>query len=230
MPNVDLTKLSLEDVADPESRKLPKKGLTEAYKLAAEQQPLDHFKQLLADFEAVLRDEQSKHAQKQEEREAKAAKKQERDDKAAVKATKAKRKSGAGLEDEDEEMEDSSEAPKSVSKKRKKAEVDSDGEDKVRDTCAMARRSTADMSQPTKKSTLKLNVQKGTPNGDSAKAKKPKPSKPKETKAPAPISEHDRLEKKSQSGKSSKKRNLNDLMGPNETQHQSLLPAIPYSS
>lgn len=79
-------------------------------------------------------------------------------------------------------------------------------------------------SQPAKKTPkIKLNASK-TPNGDSAKSstKKPKVTKPKE---PAPVmSEQDRLDKKQQSGESTqKKRTLNSLIGPDQTQNQSLL-------
>lgn len=130
--NTDLAKLNPEDLEDLESKKLSKKGLLEAYKIAAEGKPLDDFKKILIDFEDARRQEELAWHDEQEKQQLKSAKKQEREEKAAAKDAKAKRKSLAGVGDEEDEvMEDSSEAPKS-SKKRKKEAAESDADDKVR--------------------------------------------------------------------------------------------------
>lgn len=130
MPNIDLVKIADEDLTDLESKKLQKKGLLDAHKLAADKHPLDYFKRLLMEFEDARREEESKYMQKMEEKEAKLAKRQEKSEQAASKTAKAKRKSSAGVEDEDVDMEDSTEAPKS-SKKRKKPDVASGDDETV---------------------------------------------------------------------------------------------------
>ncbi|KAL9604823.1 MAG: hypothetical protein Q9219_000271 [cf. Caloplaca sp. 3 TL-2023] len=116
MPNTDLTTLDTAAI-DPDDTKGKTKALAAAFAKASEENDLQHFKDMLADHQKAVKEEQDAQA--------------ERD---AKKASKAKRKSvdatAAAADDEDEmEIDDDEEAPKPKSKKRKK-EADSDGEEK----------------------------------------------------------------------------------------------------
>lgn len=117
MPNTDLTPLDT-DTIDTDDTKGKSRPLVAAYAKAHENNDLQHFKDMLADHQKALKEEQDAQA--------------ERD---AKKATKAKRKSvdaSAATADEEDEMDIDAEEeePKPKSKKRKK-EADSDGDDKV---------------------------------------------------------------------------------------------------
>lgn len=117
MPNTDLTPLDTAAI-DPDDTKGKTKPLAAAYAKASEENDLQHFKEMLADHQMAVKEEQEAQA--------------ERD---AKKATKTKRKSidasAAAADDEDEmDVDEDEEAPKPKSKKRKK-EADSDGEEKV---------------------------------------------------------------------------------------------------
>ena len=118
IPNTELTLLDIEAAKEP-TEKGKSKLLLAAYEKAAENQPLQHYKDMLADHQKALQEDMDAQA--------------ERD---AKKASKSKRKSmdASALVDEGDEM-DIDEAPsaeKPKSKKRKKDAVDSDGEGKVR--------------------------------------------------------------------------------------------------
>ena len=92
------------------------KTLLQAYKKAADNEGLDHFKGMLSDHQKALE-----------------ADLQEREERAAKKAKKASRKSEVAVEDEDEmDIDDEAVAEKPKSKKRKKAEDSEDLEEKVR--------------------------------------------------------------------------------------------------
>lgn len=114
MPNSELTPLDVESL-----KETPEKGkgkvLLKAYEKAAEQNDLDHFKEMLVDHQKAIQEDQEAQA----EREAK-------------KANKSKRKSvdGAALvgDADDMEIDDEVVEAKLKSKKRKK-EIDSDAGD-----------------------------------------------------------------------------------------------------
>lgn len=117
MPNTDLTPLDPASI-DPDDTKGKSKPLVAAYAKASENNDLQHFKDMLADHQKAVKEEQEAQA--------------ERD---AKKAAKAKRKSvdasAAAADDENEmDVDEDEEEPRPKSKKRKK-EVDSDGEEKV---------------------------------------------------------------------------------------------------
>ncbi|KAI4173081.1 MAG: hypothetical protein LQ343_003191 [Gyalolechia ehrenbergii] len=157
MPNTDLTPLDTAAI-DPDDTKGKTKPLAAAYAKASEENDLQHFKEMLADHQMAVKEEQEAQA--------------ERD---AKKATKTKRKSidasAAAADDEDEmDVDEDEEAPKPKSKKRKK-EADSDGEEKPAKT-------------PKTGTKLKLSTPK-TPVEPSSKKKasKPKSSTKKAAKA-----------------------------------------------
>ena len=117
IPNTELTPLDTEAAKNP-SEKGKSKLLLAAYEKAAENQPLQYYKDMLADHQKALQEDMDAQA--------------ERD---AKKATKSKRKSmdTSAVKDDADEM-DIDEAPSSEkpkSKKRKKDAADSDGEGKV---------------------------------------------------------------------------------------------------
>lgn len=117
MPNTDLTPLETTTI-DPTDTKGKSKPLAAAYAKASEENDLQHFKDMLADHQKAVKEEQEAQA--------------ERD---AKKSAKAKRKSvdaSTTPADNDDEMDvdDEEEEPKPKSKKRKK-EVESDVEEKV---------------------------------------------------------------------------------------------------
>lgn len=147
MPNTDLTPLETAAI-DPDDTKGKTKPLAAAYAKASEENDLQHFKDMLADHQLAVKEEQEAQA--------------ERD---AKKATKTKRKSvdanTAAADDEDEmDIDEDEEAPKPKSKKRKK-EADSDSEEKPAKT-------------PKTGTKLKLSTPK-TPVEPSSKKKAPKP-------------------------------------------------------
>ncbi|KAI9728809.1 MAG: hypothetical protein M1834_007195 [Cirrosporium novae-zelandiae] len=118
IPNTDLTPLKLEDVQD-FNEKGKSKVLIKAYNVAAEQNDLQHFKELLADHQRALIEDQKL-----------------REEKAASKVAK-KRKSKEAVEAEepeedvemaDFEVEDEEPEPKPKSSKKRKKGADSDGE------------------------------------------------------------------------------------------------------
>ncbi|KAL8714867.1 MAG: hypothetical protein Q9220_001380 [cf. Caloplaca sp. 1 TL-2023] len=164
MPNTDLNPLDTAAI-DPDDTKGKSKPLAAAYTKASEENDLQHFKDMLADHQKAVKEEQEAQA--------------ERD---AKKASKAKRKSvdvsAAAADDADEmDLDDDDEAEKPKSKKRKK-EAESDAEEKVslRSSAQPAER--ADISpQPAKTpktgTKLKLSTPK-TPVETSSKKKAPK--------------------------------------------------------
>ncbi|KAL8970262.1 MAG: hypothetical protein Q9197_003899 [Variospora fuerteventurae] len=116
MPNTDLTPLDPASV-DTDDTKGKSKPLVAAFVKASEDNDLQHFKDMLADHQKAVKEEQEAQA--------------ERD---AKKSAKGKRKSvdtsAAAADDEDEmDIDEDEEEPKPKSKKRKK-EADSDGEEK----------------------------------------------------------------------------------------------------
>ena len=117
MPNTDLTPLDTAAI-DPADTKGKSKPLAAAYAKASEENDLQHFKDMLADHQKAVKEEQEAQA--------------ERD---AKKSTKAKRKSvdasATPADDADEmDVDEEEEVAKPKSKKRKK-EAESDGEEKV---------------------------------------------------------------------------------------------------
>ncbi|KAL8644330.1 MAG: hypothetical protein Q9226_007820 [Calogaya cf. arnoldii] len=148
MPNTDLTPLETAAI-DPSDTKGKSKPLAAAYVKAAEENDLQHFKDMLADHQKAVKEEQEAQA--------------ERD---AKKSSKAKRKSvdaSATPADDDDEMDvddEEEEEPKPKSRKRKK-EVESDVEDKPAKT-------------PKTATKLKLSTPK-TPVETSSKKKAAKP-------------------------------------------------------
>lgn len=116
MPNTDLTPLDPASI-DTDDTKGKSKPLVAAFAKASEDNDLQHFKDMLADHQKAVKEEQEAQA--------------ERD---AKKSAKGKRKSvdtAAAADDEDEmDIDEDEEEPKPKSKKRKK-EADSDGEEKV---------------------------------------------------------------------------------------------------
>ena len=120
IPNTDLSPLdpiTCQDV----SEKGKTKSLIAAYKVAAENNDLAHFKNMLSDHQAAIQ-------QEEEELEAQAAAKAAA--KAEKEAKKSKRKSMQINDDVDMEDADEPKQPKS-SKKRKK-DTDAEAEEKVR--------------------------------------------------------------------------------------------------
>lgn len=117
MPNTDLTPLDPASI-DTDDTKGKSKPLVAAFAKAAEDNDLQHYKDMLADHQKAVKEEQEAQA--------------ERD---AKKSAKGKRKSvdasAVAADDEDEmDVDEDEEEPKPKSKKRKK-EADSDGEEKV---------------------------------------------------------------------------------------------------
>ncbi|CAL8575398.1 hypothetical protein XPA_001326 [Xanthoria parietina] len=116
MPNTDLTPLETATI-DPTDTKGKSKPLAAAYAKAAEENDLQHYKDMLADHQKAVKEEQEAQA--------------ERD---AKKSAKAKRKSvdasaTPAVDDDEMDIDDEEEEPKPKSKKRKKG-VESDVEEK----------------------------------------------------------------------------------------------------
>lgn len=176
MPNTDLTPLDPASI-DTDDTKGKSKPLVAAFAKAAEDNDLQHYKDMLADHQKAVKEEQEAQA--------------ERD---AKKSAKGKRKSvdasAAAADDEDEmDVDEDEEEPKPKSKKRKK-EADSDGEEKVKltQTCVEGQRADT-ILQPAKTpktgTKLKLSSPK-TPAEPSTKKKaapKPKSSSKKAAKS-----------------------------------------------
>ncbi|KAL8781588.1 MAG: hypothetical protein Q9213_005938 [Squamulea squamosa] len=155
MPNTDLSPLDTAAI-DPTDTKGKSKPLAAAYAKASEENDLQHYKDMLADHQKAVEEEQLAQA--------------ERD---AKKSAKAKRKSAdvsATPADDDDEMDvdEEEEEPKPKSKKRKK-EAESDEEEKPAKT-------------PKTATKLKLSTPK-TPAETSSKKKAPK-AKTSSKKAP----------------------------------------------
>ncbi|KAL8927649.1 MAG: hypothetical protein Q9172_001278 [Xanthocarpia lactea] len=147
MPNTDLSPLDTAAI-DPADTKGKSKPLAAAYAKASEENDLQHFKDMLADHQKAVKEEQEAQA--------------ERD---AKKSAKAKRKSvdasATPADDADEmDVDEEEEVAKPKSKKRKK-EAESDGEEKPAKT-------------PKTATKLKLSTPK-TPVETSSKKKAPKP-------------------------------------------------------
>lgn len=165
MPNTDLTPLDTATI-DPTDTKGKSKPLAAAYAKASEENDLQHFKDMLADHQKAVKEEQEAQA--------------ERD---AKKAAKAKRKSvdasATPADDADEmDIDEEEEEPKPKSKKRKK-EAESDAEEKVTISRQATELPWSNMVwQPAKTpktgTKLKLSTPK-TPAETSGKKKAPKP-------------------------------------------------------
>lgn len=120
MPNTDLVPLDTAAI-DPSDTKGKSKPLAAAYAKASEENDLQHYKDMLADHQKAVKEEQEAQA--------------ERD---AKKSAKSKRKnldaSTTPADDEDDademDIDEEEEQPKPKSKKRKK-EAESDAEEKV---------------------------------------------------------------------------------------------------
>lgn len=122
IPNTELTPLDVEaDSTKNPVEKGKKQALIQAYKKAAENQDLDHFKAMLADHQRALDADQQEKADKEQERSAK-------------KAKKASRKSDAVVAGDGDEMDidEDAVAEKPKSKKRKKADDSDEADEKVR--------------------------------------------------------------------------------------------------
>ncbi|EEP76678.1 conserved hypothetical protein [Uncinocarpus reesii 1704] len=180
IPNTDLTPLNPEDCKNvPEKGK--SKSLLAAYQVAAEDHGFQYFKDLLADHQRAL----------QEDEEA-------REEKAKAKREKKKRKSmDVADELEDEEMADESAAKPKATKKRKK-DLESEGES---DKVIRAGRLTGidwvtqPLKTPKTATKLKLTTPKAPASGEtgkkgtaSARATKSKGASAKKGKQPAPTS------------------------------------------
>ncbi|RMD39380.1 hypothetical protein DV735_g5752, partial [Chaetothyriales sp. CBS 134920] len=112
--NTDLSELKAEECKDV-SEKGKNKSLLEAYKIAAEDHDLQHFKNLLIDHAKFLEEEEAAKAEKEAEK--------------AQKGSKKKRKSEAKAQ-EDEVEADIDTAPKSAKKRKKAAETDDEEPEK----------------------------------------------------------------------------------------------------
>ncbi|KKY25996.1 putative pwwp domain-containing protein [Diplodia seriata] len=168
--NTDLTRLDLDEVkkaVENNDQGKKAKNLWEAWKVAAEGQSLEYFKQLLMDHEKAMAEDAEERAAKEAEKAEKAAK-------------KGKRKSKAGIEDV--EMEDAAGSSDSASKKSaKKRKTDADADD--------------DKPAKTPKTKLKVNGPKTPADSSSTKTKKTPASKAKNSKkseesaTPKPVEE-----------------------------------------
>ena len=120
IPNTELTPLTPEECKDvPEKGK--QKALKEAYEIAAKDNDLAYFKNMLGEHAKAMQEDEQLRAEKEAEKEAK-------------KARQAKRKSTATVADDDEademDVDEEGEPKPKASKKRKKS-LDSEGEEKV---------------------------------------------------------------------------------------------------
>ncbi|EDN06145.1 conserved hypothetical protein [Histoplasma mississippiense (nom. inval.)] len=177
IPNTDLTPLDPESCKDV-NEKGKTKSLVEAYRVAAENHDLQYFKDMLADHQRALE-------QDQEEREARAAAK-------AAKQEKKKRKSMDVTDEQEDETADVGTEKRKSTKKRKK-DVESDAEsDKYfggKDTLANGDSFCfwSHTSQPAKTpktaTKLKLTTPKTPATGESGKKTSAKPAKTKVTSA-----------------------------------------------
>ncbi|KAK2740386.1 hypothetical protein FQN57_006126 [Myotisia sp. PD_48] len=165
VPNTDLTPLDVESCKNA-SEKGKGKGLIAAYEVAAEGHDLQYFKDMLADHQRALQEDE-------EEREAKAVAKVEKQQKKKRKSTE------VAEEPEDEEAETTGGKKKSV-KKRKKDVVESEGETEKRGKTEL----TGNRQQPAKtpKTATKLKLTTPKTPGTGEKGKKA-PAAPKVIKA-----------------------------------------------
>jgi hypothetical protein len=113
--NTSLTPLTEEKAKSSITDKM-RKDLKAAFELAAEQNPIDHYKELLQMFEEEL------IAQEQAIEEARRAKEAAKEAKEAAAATPKKGKKGKGKANDDEETADGEGSSKPKSKKRKAEE------------------------------------------------------------------------------------------------------------
>ncbi|KAK8028030.1 hypothetical protein PG991_005086 [Apiospora marii] len=163
--NTDLAELDPETVKDLISAKM-RKDLQQAHSLAAEQNELDHYKQVLLDFQdAKLADE-----------EAKAAKAQAKKEKTEKKSSNKKSEATAVDDDDDIEMGDAGDddvpVKKTKSSKKRKAEEET---------------ATPQRSESVKKPKIKLTTS-STPKAAANGAQSPKNGKESTTKASKPKS------------------------------------------
>ena len=121
IPNTELAPLDVEsDAVKNPVEKGKSKTLLQAYKKAAENEDLDHFKGMLAEHAKAIEADREEREELEQER-------------AAKKAKKAARKSDAAVnDDEDMDVDEEIAAEKPKSKKRKKAEDSEDVDEKVR--------------------------------------------------------------------------------------------------
>ncbi|OAX80271.1 hypothetical protein ACJ72_05395 [Emergomyces africanus] len=155
IPNTDLTPLDPESCKDV-SEKGKAKNLVEAYRVASENHDLQYFKDMLADHQRALE-------QDQQEREARAAAK-------AAKEDKKKRKSMDVADGQEDETGDAGAEKRKTTKKRKK-NVESDAE------------SDQPTKTPKTATKLKLTTPKTPATDDSGKKTATKPTKSKPTSA-----------------------------------------------
>ncbi|OJD14881.1 hypothetical protein AJ78_04828 [Emergomyces pasteurianus Ep9510] len=155
IPNTDLTPLDPESCKDV-NEKGKAKNLVEAYRVASENHDLQYFKDMLADHQRALQ-------QDQEEREARAAAK-------AAKQEKKKRKSMDVADGQEDETADAGTEKRKTTKKRKK-NVESDAE------------SDQPTKTPKTATKLKLTTPKTPATGESGKKTAAKPAKSKPTSA-----------------------------------------------
>ncbi|EMC94945.1 hypothetical protein BAUCODRAFT_123441 [Baudoinia panamericana UAMH 10762] len=164
MVNTALTPLEPEECKDKPKSKMTK-ALQNAYELAAEDHPLEYYKEMLVEWQKEMQKirkeqaewdaEQARLAEERAQKEAEEAAAAEADE-PKEKKKKAPRKSKGG--DDDAVMEDA-EAPKSSKKRKKEGESDAEG------------------AKPKKTPKVtKLNAPK-TPNGDASAKKASKPKK-----------------------------------------------------
>lgn len=129
IPNTELTPLEVDsDAVKNPVEKGKSKTLLQAYKKAADNEDLDHFKGMLADHKKALEADLQEREELEKER-------------AAKKAKKASRKSDAVVNEEDEmDIDEEAVTDKPKSKKRKKAEDSEDMDEKVKLPCFQVHR------------------------------------------------------------------------------------------
>jgi len=121
IPNTELTSLDVEaDSTKDPVEKGKKQALIQAYKKAAENQDLGHFKAMLLDHQVALEVDLQEKEEAEKERSAK-------------KAKKVSRKSDAATADDGDEMDidEDAVAEKPKSRKRKKADDSDEADEKV---------------------------------------------------------------------------------------------------
>ncbi|KAL8695118.1 MAG: hypothetical protein Q9224_003447 [Gallowayella concinna] len=166
MPNTDLTPLDTSTI-DPTDTKGKSKFLASAYAKASEDNDLQHFKDMLADHQKAVEEEQEAQA--------------ERD---AKKAAKTKRKSvdasATPADDADEmDVDEEEEEPKPKSKKRKK-EAESDAEEKP----AKTPKTGTKLKLSTPKTPVETSSKKKAPKAKAANKKAPKESEEEAVETP----------------------------------------------
>lgn len=158
-----------------------KQALIQAYRKAAENQDLDHFKAMLADHQMALEADLQEKEEAEKERSAK-------------KAKKASRKSDAAVADDGDEMDidEDAVAEKSRSKKRKKADDSDEANEKVNSRSSRKSDCFTDSVQPAKTPKTATKLKLSTPKTPAAEASgKKKAAKPRSGKAQKSASEDD---------------------------------------